>query len=108
MAEYSTASVYRNLDAKMKVMGLEAFDLLIALIIAGVMNLLLGQTPLALPFGVGLPLGVLIVLHLSKRNKPDRYLEHWVRYNWDPGFLSAGEGDDLSGAPSQNKSFKIM
>ena len=91
MEEYNASPVYRNLDARMKILGFEALDLLIALIIAGVMNLLFGHGVLALPLGVGLPCLALAVLYVSKRGKPDKFLVHWLKYQVTPGFYSAGE-----------------
>ena len=87
--EYSSSPVYRNLDAKMRIIGLEALDLLAVLIVAGVMNLFFGHTSLALPLGVGLPALTFLILYFGKRGKPDGYLGHLIRYQISPGYYSA-------------------
>ncbi len=86
-----TSSVHRKLDAKLKIVGLEAPDLLFVLIFAAVMNLFFGRTSLALPLVIVLPLIMLAVLYLGKRDKPDGFLIHLIRFYLTPGFFSAGE-----------------
>ena len=88
---FSEASLQRGLDAKLKILGFEANDLLAALVAGGVCNLIFGQTILALPLGVGLPGALLLVLFLSKKGKPKRFLVHYVANFFSPGFYSAGE-----------------
>lgn len=75
----------------MKIAGLEAPDLLFVLIFAAIMNLFFGTTSLALPLVIMLPLVVLGVLYLGKRDKPDGFLIHLIRFYLTPGFFSAGE-----------------
>lgn len=72
-------------------MGLETPDLLSVLIFAAVMNLFFGQSSLALPFVIVLPLIMLGTLYIGKRDKPDRFLIHLTRFYLTPGFFSAGE-----------------
>ena len=88
--EFNHSQVYRNLDAKMKIMGLEALDLLLVLVVAGFFNLFFGHTSLSLPLGVGVPAFMFFVLLFSKKNKPENYLQHLIRYHLTPGFYSAG------------------
>lgn len=86
-----TSVVHRNLDAKIKVVGLEVHDLLFVLIFAAVMNLIFGQTFLAPYLVFFVPLLMAGILFVVKRNKPDRYLIHLFRYLLSPGFYSAGQ-----------------
>lgn len=88
--ELSSSRVHRRLDAKLRIMGLEAHDLLFVLLFASVMNLIFGQTALAIYLVFILPGVMLIVLYLSKRNRPDKFLIHWLRYKLTPGSYSAG------------------
>lgn len=89
--EIQTSSVHRKLDAKLKIAGLEAPDLLFVLIFAAVMNLFFGRTSLALPLVLVLPSVMLLVLYIGKRDKPDSFLIHLARFYLTPGFFSAGE-----------------
>lgn len=89
--ELNTSSIHRKLDAKLKIAGLEAPDLLFVLIFAAVMNLFFGRTSLALPLVIVLPGAMLLGLYFGKRDKPDGFLIHFVRFYLTPGFFSAGE-----------------
>jgi hypothetical protein len=89
--DLDTSTVHRKLDAKLKIAGLEAPDLLFVLIFAAVMNLFFGRTSLALPLVIVLPSILLGVLYIGKRDKPDGYLLHLLRFYLTPGFYSAGE-----------------
>jgi hypothetical protein len=61
------------------------------LIFAAVMNLFFGQTSLALPLVIALPLLMLFALYVGKRDKPDGFMIHLARFYLTPGFFSAGE-----------------
>ena len=84
--ELSRSTVHRGLDVRMKVAGMEALDLIAALILAATMNLF--QLPSFII--VGVPIAVLVVLFFGKRNKPDGFLVHLIRYYLTPGHYSAG------------------
>ena len=88
--ELSTSTVHRKLDAKLKIAGLDAPDLLFVMIFAATMDLFFGQTRLALALVITLPIVMLLVLYIGKRDKPDGFLIHLVRFYLTPGFLSAG------------------
>ena len=85
------SQVHRNLDGSLKVMGLEAPDLIFVLIIAAVLNLFFGETSLVIPMVLGVPLLLLMVLYFGKKGKPSNYLIHLVRYIVSPGHYSVGE-----------------
>ena len=89
-----TSNIHRNLDSKLKIFGFEAFDLLFALIIASLMNLLFAQTKLAVIFVVGLPLFLLLTLYFLKKDKAENYLIHLLRYHLQSDFQSAGEDSE--------------
>lgn len=90
-----TSTVHRNLDAKMKIMGLEAPDLLSVLIFAALMNLFFGKTTFAPILVFILPALALVVLYIGKKNKPDDYLIHLARYLFTSGQYSAGNNGEL-------------
>lgn len=89
--EIHTATVQRNLDAKLKVGNIEALDLLIALICGAIMNLFFSGTALEIPLVVGVPIIVIAVFYFSKRSKPEKYMPHLLRFYLEPGFFAAGE-----------------
>ena len=89
--EVHTSEVHRNLDAKFKIGGLEAFDLLLALIFGAVMNLFFGGTSLELPLVIGAPILILVTLYFGKKGKPENFLIDFLRFYMEPGFYSAGE-----------------
>jgi hypothetical protein len=91
MSEIRSSVIHRNLDAQLKVVGLEVYDLLFVLLFASVMNLIFGRTALALYLVFILPIVMALVLFVVKRDKPERFLIHWARYYLSPGFYSAGE-----------------
>ena len=89
--ELHTSEVHRNLDAKFKIGGLEALDLLIALIFGAVMNLFFGGTALEIPLVIGGPVLIITIFYFGKKNKPENFIAHLIRFYLEPGFFSAGE-----------------
>ncbi len=88
--------VHRKLDAKFKIGGVEAADLISVLLVAGVMNLFFGRLSIGpvLIFG---PAGILFVaLYFGKRGKPDGYLMSAVKYYLSPAKIFAGEKKEKS------------
>lgn len=85
--ELHRSSVHRGLDVRMKVVGLEAIDLIATLILAAVLNVFQLPTLLVL----GLPSLLIAVLYFGKRNKPDGYLLHLMRFYLTAGHYSAGQ-----------------
>ncbi len=82
--------IHRNLDAKMKVAGFEIYDLLFVLSVSSVMNLIFGNTFLSLYLVFLLPVAMAVILFFVKRDQPDRFLVHLLRYYTSPGVFSAG------------------
>ena len=89
--DLDTSAVHRNLDAKMKIMGLEAPDLLSVLIFAAVMNLFFGKTAIGPLLVLVLPALVLVLLYFGKKNKPDRFLIHYAKFLFSSESYPAGE-----------------
>ena len=89
--QINSSTVQRNLDAKLKIRNIEAFDLLIALICGAVMNLFFGGTALELPLVIGVPALILATCYFGKRGKPEKFLPHLLRFYLETGFFTAGE-----------------
>ena len=88
--ELKTSQVHRKLDAKFKVGGVEASDLLGVLLLAAVMNLILGRVPYSAVFIFGIPAALFVGLYFGKRGKPDGFLMHALKFYLSPGELLAG------------------
>lgn len=90
MEPLQTARVHGKLEGGFKLLGFEAQDLILLLLLASVMNLLFGATNLGalMTFGPSSLLGG--VLFFCKRDKPEGYLVHLIRFYTSPGFFSAG------------------
>lgn len=94
MTDLKTSQVHRKLDAKLKVGGVEATDLLFVLILAAVLNLFLNSVPFGPIFIFGIPGLLFIALYFGKRGKPDGYLLHALKFYLSSGKLSAGSTED--------------
>jgi low temperature requirement protein LtrA len=82
--------VHRKLDSKLKIVGLEVHDLLFVLLFAAIMNLIFGQTILGFYLVFVVPAIMAAILFIAKRNKPDGFLVHLIRYYMNDGRFSAG------------------
>ena len=85
------STIYRKLDAKLKIGGMEAPDILGVLIFAAIMNFFFGRTSFAFIFVIVLPLIALVAIYFGKRGKPDNFLVHLIKYYLTTGYFSAGE-----------------
>lgn len=65
-------------------------DLLAIMMFAAVNNLLLGRMKFAPVFVIVVPAVMAAVLYIVKRDKPENYLLHLLRYLSSPGLYSAG------------------
>ncbi len=86
----NTSEVQRNLDARFKIGGIEALDLLIALICSAIMNLFFGGTALEIPLVLGCPALILAGFYFGKRGKPEKFMVHLIHFYLEAGFFSAG------------------
>lgn len=84
------STIHRKLDAKFKIGGMEAPDILGVLIFAAIMNLFFGRSSFAFIFVIVIPLILLVTLYFGKRGKPDNYLVHLAKYYLTKGYYSAG------------------
>ncbi len=84
-----TTDVNKCLDKRLLVFGFEIFDVLIVLFVLSVLNLLFAASTYKL-FLVWVPSVCLgLILRFGKQNKPDKYLLHLMKYQFQPGILSA-------------------
>ncbi len=91
METLKASRVHRKLDAKLKIIGFEIMDLLAILMLAAVNNLFLGRTSFAPVFVLVIPSILAVGLYLVKRNRPEGFLIHWLRYVTTPGVYSAAQ-----------------
>lgn len=85
----TTTPVSQCLDRKLLIFGFEIPDLLVIFLLLAVLNFLFGQSSMKL-FAVWIPpicLG--LGLRIGKRGKADNFLVHWLRFQIQPGVLSA-------------------
>jgi hypothetical protein len=85
-----TSRVHRKLDTRLKILGFEIMDLLAIMMLAAVNNLILGRLKFAPVFVIVIPAILAAVLYIVKRDKPENYLLHLLRYLSSPGLYSAG------------------
>jgi hypothetical protein len=78
--ELLTSRVPRALELKNKLFGVELADVLIVVFSLSVSNLIFGGTRLRVPLVWGGNLILALVLHFSKKGKPDGYLQHLGEY----------------------------
>jgi hypothetical protein len=83
--------VHRNLDAKLKIGGLEALDLLTVLIFSAFMGIFFDGGVSGFVLVLLLPLLLLIFLYFIKRNKPEGFMKDLLRFWSSRGFYSASE-----------------
>jgi len=89
--DLNSSRIYRKLDAKWRIGGVELPDLLFVLIFAAAMNLFFGRTILVIPLVFIIPILLLIILYFGKKNKPNGFLVHLIRFYITAGFYSAGQ-----------------
>jgi len=102
MQELDTSLVHRHLDTKLKIAGIEALDLLVALTISALMGFFFDGGLLGVIFIIGVPLLFLSTLVLLKRNKPEGFLKDFIRFTMLRGFYSASspfKDADVRGNP---------
>ena len=55
------------------------------------MNLFFGGTFLELPLVIGAPILIIIALYFSKKDKPDNYIAHLIKFYLEKGFFAAAD-----------------
>ena len=91
MDDLDSSIVHRNLDAKLKIGGLEALDLLTVLIFSAFMGIFFDGGLSGFIFVFLLPILLLIFLYFIKRNRPDGFMKDLLRFSVSRGFFSASE-----------------
>jgi len=91
MEQLDSSIVHRNLDAMLKIGGLEALDFLLVLIVSGVMGMFFDSGKIGFLFVFIIPAILLLFLFTVKRNKPDGYLKDVFNFITRPGYFSASE-----------------
>ncbi|MBF0362741.1 MAG: hypothetical protein HQK49_17110 [Oligoflexia bacterium] len=91
MEELRNSIVHKNLEMKIKLLGVELADILLVLFLSSVMNLIFGRTSISWIMVFIIPLIVGITLHLGKKNKPDNFIFHFIKYHLLPGQFVARE-----------------
>ncbi len=91
MQELDSSIVHRNLDTKLKVVGLEALDLLSVLLLSAMMGLFFDGGKLGFVFIFLVPVSLLVSLFIIKRNKPDGYIKDILKFYLGRGHFSASE-----------------
>jgi hypothetical protein len=94
--ELKSSTTHRGLNIKMKIGGLEALDLIFSLILMAFLNLIIGHTSFGIAIVLGVPSFLLICLYVGKKNKPDDFLLHLLKFYLTPGFYSAAERQNQS------------
>ena len=91
--EIQMSKVYRNLETRLKIGSVDVFDLLLILLFSGVMNIFFGGTALGIWMVFVLPGILLLTLYFSKRGRPDKFLERFIRFYFLPPYLKGGKGE---------------
>jgi hypothetical protein len=91
MLELEASVVHRNLDTKLKIVGLEALDLLLVLMLSAMMGLFFDGGKLGFIFVFLVPVTLLASLFVIKRNKPDGYIKDVLKFIITRGHFSASE-----------------
>jgi hypothetical protein len=89
-----TSAVHRKLDAKFKIGGIEAADLLAVLILAAVLNLVFGRLNFGPVLFFGAPATLFVALYFGKRGKPEGHLVHVIKFYITSGELHAGNREE--------------
>ena len=90
--EMMTSRVYRNLETRPKIAGIDAFDFLLVLLFSGIMNLIFGGTALGIYLVFVLPTILMGILYFGKKNKPEGILRRFILFTLLPSFFKAGRG----------------
>lgn len=88
----------RSLEARTKVLGFELGDLLLIFLYLSLSNFLFGATALRFPLVWGATSILAGVLYLSKRGKPENYLQHTFQYLLAPSVYSANSPSEVPAA----------
>jgi hypothetical protein len=91
--ELLTSKVPRALEMKSKLFGFELPDLLVIFMNLALMNLIFGATRFRYPLVWGTTIALALLLFLSKRGRPEDYLQHLGELIAQPAYRAAGARD---------------
>ena len=84
-----TRSMSKCLDKKLILFGFEIFDIFVIFLTLALLNFLFGNSNYKILL-VWLPVAALAAtLRLGKRGKPEKFILHWLKYQFKPGIYSA-------------------
>ncbi len=81
--------VPKSLDRKLLIFGFEIPDLLAIFLFLSVLNLFFGNMEYQIFYVWLPPLVLALILRAAKKNKPDNFLVHFLRYQVMPGIIKA-------------------
>jgi hypothetical protein len=82
-----TSEVYRCLEKKTVIFGFEVTDVFLIFLVFAVFNFILGAMPYRFFVTWGLAGALAITIRLGKAGKPDGYLIHLLRFQFQPDHL---------------------
>ena len=89
----SNSKTPRQLQNKLKLLGFELIDLLLIFLYLSISNLIFGQTTLKIPLVYIGSLALALTLYLTKRGKPENYLQDKLLNLVNPSLFSANLPD---------------
>ncbi len=88
-----TSSTPRQLQNKTKLLGFELADLLLIFLYLSISNFLFSQTSLKPPLVYIGTIAISLTLYLTKKGKPEHYLQDKLSYIFNPSIFSANLSD---------------
>lgn len=89
----SQSKVPRALENKTTVFGFEISELIVVFVYLSLTNFIFGRTALKIPIVWGGTVALSTLIILTKRNRPDHFLEHLIEYYQADEIYSAGDPD---------------
>jgi hypothetical protein len=87
------SKVPRSLEARTRVFGFELGDLLCIFFYLALSNLVFGATVLRVPLVWCVSAALAVTLYVTKKGKPEHFLEHTLQSMLSPGVYLAGLPD---------------
>ncbi len=84
-----TTPVAKCLDKQLLFLGFEVPDVIAVFLTLSILNFIFGQTQLKLLLVWAPTAALAIVLYFGKKGKPEKYLVHWLRFQFLPGVYPA-------------------
>jgi len=81
--------VSQCLDRKLRFMGFEVGDVLAVFLTLSILNLLFGQSSFKVALVWAPTVLLALILKYGKRGKPEKFILHWLRYQFSPGVYEA-------------------